>query len=174
MKRVLVIGNAGSGKTTFSRQLAEKTGIPLVHLDKIYWRGEWEHLTKEEFVASIEQELSKESWIIDGNFNRTIPYRLKFCDTVFFFDFPTVACLWGVTKRILTNYKKTRDDMGGNCPESFDKQKKILYKNVIGFNKQHRKSYYKMLCNAKDVNVVIFRSRKQVKKYLKEYKKEQL
>lgn len=166
MRRVLIIGNAGSGKSTFGRKLAEKTGLPLVHLDKIYWRGNWEHLTREEFDKALQAELEKEEWIIDGNFNRTLPHRLDYCDTVFFFDLPTVACLWGVTKRVLQSYGKTRPDMGGNCPERFDQQKPALYKAVRNFNKQHRKAYYELLADRE--NVVIFKTRKQAEKYLRE------
>ena len=166
MRRVLIIGNAGSGKSTFGRKLAEKTGLPLVHLDKIYWRGNWEHLTREEFDKALQAELEKEEWIIDGNFNRTLPHRLDYCDTVFFFDLPTITCLWGVTKRVLQNYGKTRSDMGGNCPERFDQQKPALYKAVMNFNKQHRKAYYDLLADRE--NVVIFKTRRQADKYLRE------
>lgn len=166
MRRVLIIGNAGSGKSTFARKLAEKTDLPLVHLDKLYWHGNWEHLSREEFDAVLQPELEKEAWIIDGNFNRTIPHRLKYCDTVFFFDLPTVTCLWGITKRVLQSYGRTRSDMGGSCPERFDKQKPALYKAVLCFNKQHRKAYYDLLADKE--NVIIFKSRKQADKYIRE------
>ncbi len=88
MKRILIIGNAGSGKTTFAKKLSEKTGLPLVHLDKIYWTGNWEHLERDKFDDILQKELEKSEWIIDGNFNRTLPHRLKYCDTVFYFDIP--------------------------------------------------------------------------------------
>ena len=138
MRRVLIIGNAGSGKSTFGRKLAEKTGLPLVHLDKIYWRGNWEHLTREEFDKALQAELEKEEWIIDGNFNRTLPHRLDYCDTVFFFDLPTITCLWGVTKRVLQNYGKTRSDMGGSCPEKFDRNKWELFGMILKFNRNRK------------------------------------
>lgn len=168
MRKVLIIGNAGSGKSTFAKRLAEKSSLPLVHLDKLYWRGNWDHLTREEFDTVLQAELEKPEWIIDGNFNRTLPHRLKYCDTVFFFDLPTVTCLWGITKRVLQSYGKTREDMGGNCPERFDKQKPALYKNVLHFNKQHRRGYYQLLGKTENVNVIVFKSRKAVNEYLKE------
>ncbi len=166
MKRILIIGNAGSGKTTFAKKLAARLELPLVHLDKLYWFGEWEHLTRDEFDTLLQKELEKSEWIIDGNFNRTISHRLKYCDTVFYFDLPVVTCIAGITKRILKNHGKVRDDMGGNCVEYFDKQKISLYKNVISFNKEHRKNYYKLLENTKDVKIVVFKSRRQADKYL--------
>ena len=166
MKRILIIGNAGSGKTTFAKQLAKKLQLPLVHLDRLYWYGSWEHLSRDQFDAALQAELEKEAWILDGNFNRTIPYRLAYCDTVFFFDLPTITCLWGITKRIFQNYGKTRSDMGGSCPEQFDKQKLSLYKNVLTFHRQHRKDYYSLLENTQNINCHVFKSRKAAKSFL--------
>ena len=167
MNRILIIGNAGSGKSTFAGKLAQKTGLPLVHLDKIWWCGHWEHISREEFDKLLQEELDKSQWIIDGNFNRTLPHRLSYCDTVFFFDLPRFVCLWGVTQRIFQNRGKTRKDMGGDCPERFDKQKWSLYRNILTFNHQHRKDYYRLLAGADHANVVVFRSRRQAEKFLK-------
>ena len=166
MKRILIIGNAGAGKSTFAKRLAERLKLPLVHLDRLYWCGDWQHLSRDEFDAALQVELDKSEWILDGNFNRTLPHRLQYCDTVFFFDLPTVSCLFGITKRILTNYGKVRDDMGGNCIESFDKQKLSLYRNVIQFNKQHRKDYYKLLASASHAKIVVFKRHRHVKSFL--------
>lgn len=166
MERVLIIGNAGSGKSTFARTLAEKTGLPLVHLDRLYWRGNWEHLSRPEFDTVLQAELETPRWIIDGNFNRTIPHRLQYCDRVFFFDLPTATCLWGITQRIFQSYGRTRPDMGGSCPERFDRQKLPLYRNVLSFNRQHRKDYYRML-EESSVSVTVFRSRRQAQQFLR-------
>lgn len=166
MQRILLIGNAGAGKTTFAKQLAQKLHLPLVHLDNLYWHGNWDHLSRNEFDSILQNELEKPQWIIDGNFNRTISHRLQYCDTVFYFDFPTITCLAGITKRTLTNLGKVRSDMGGNCIEHFDSQKISLYRNVLTFNKQHRRDYYELLDHAGHTNVIIFRSRKQAKDYL--------
>lgn len=168
MQRVLIIGNAGAGKSTFAKKLAQKLALPLVHLDRLFWNGNWEHVTREEFDNLLQAELEKEQWIIDGNFNRTIAHRLKYCDTVFYFDLPTLTCLQGITKRVFTNYGKTRSDMGGNCPEYFDKQKWELFRNVVGFNKAHRKAYYDLLSAAPHVNVIIIKSRKQADRFLQQ------
>lgn len=167
MKRILIIGNAGSGKTTFATALAEKTRLPVVHLDRLYWKGNWEHAAKEEFDVILQRELDKDNWIMDGNFNRTIPHRLNHCDTVFYFDLPTITCLIGITKRIIKSYGKTRSDMGGNCPEYFDKHKLSLYRGVLSFHKQHRKDYKQLLSSVDGVEVIIFKSRRQAKHYLK-------
>lgn len=168
MKKILIIGNSGAGKTTFAHKLARKLNLPLVHLDKLYWHGEWQRLSNEDFDFLVQKELEKPEWIIDGNFNRTISHRMKYCDTIIFFDFNTISCLWGITKRLIKNYGKTRMDMGGNCIERFDSNKTMLYRNVLNFNKNYRKDYYSLLNKAKDVKVVVFKNRKQIRRFLKD------
>ena len=170
MKKIMIIGNAGAGKTTFARKLAVKLNIPLVHLDKLYWCGEWQHLSKSEFDVVLQAELEKPEWIMDGNFNRTVAHRLKYCDTVMYFDFPTILCLWGITKRLFTNYGKARSDMGGNCIEKLDANKIELYRNVFTFNKEHRKKYYDLLNQVSGVNVIVLKNRRQLRNFLLEIK----
>ena len=167
MQKIIVIGNAGSGKTTFSKALAEKLNISLVHLDKIFWCGKWKHISRDEFDEKLENELQKDSWIIDGNFDRTIPRRLKECDTVFYLDMPVISCLWNSTKRVFKNYGYTRDDMGGYCPEKFDKHKLELYLSILNFNKKNKERYYEMLSKEKDKKIIIFKNRKEIKEFLK-------
>lgn len=162
MERILVIGGNGSGKTTFSCQLAEKTQLPLVHLDNIFWYGNWQYRHRDEFDPLLIKELEKPQWIIDGNYARTLPLRLKYCDTVFYFDFSTIRCLWGVTTRVIKNYGKTRPDMGGNCPDRFDLK---FYKSILSFNQKNRKEIYEHLKNS-GVNYIVFKNRNQANKYL--------
>ena len=166
MDRVIIIGGNGSGKSTFAKRLHTITGLPLVHLDRLLWYGEWQTRERAEFDALLDAELEKEAWIIDGNYNRTIPKRLSYCDTVFYFDFSTLRCLWGVTWRVLTNLGRVRDDMGGNCRERFDLS---FYKAILKFNKTHRQRYHALLEEAvhSGKTVVIFHNRRQVNEYIK-------
>ena len=100
MKKVIVIGCPGSGKTTFSKKLAENTGITLYHLDAIWHKPDRTHISRDEFDAISEEILSQDSWIIDGNYSRTVETRLKRCDTVFLFDLPVEVCLEGAISRL--------------------------------------------------------------------------
>ena len=93
MEKVLIIGSPGAGKSMLAFELSVKTGLPLVHLDKLWWQAGWIESDREDFDARLAEELEKPRWIIDGNYSRTLPMRLSGCDTVIFLDFPRLTCL---------------------------------------------------------------------------------
>lgn len=117
MKRVLVIGAGGSGKSTFAVELAKRSGLPILHLDAHYWRPGWTEPTKEEWAAKVDALVAGELWIMDGNFGGTLERRLMACDTVVFLDFPAWICLWRVIRRRLKHQSRTRFDMTAGCNE---------------------------------------------------------
>ena len=164
MERVLIIGCGGAGKSTLARKLGAKTGIPIVHLDQIYWSpGNWEHLEKAEFDHLLKLELEKTSWIMDGNFNRTLELRLEKCDTVIYLDFNRVQCILGWLNRVITNWGTARPDMAPGCNEWFDPE---FAKWLWNFNKQNRARYMEILSMQENKDVYILRNRRQVKRFL--------
>lgn len=120
MSRILILGNGGSGKSTFARRLAQKTGLPLIHLDVEYWRPGWDPMPKDEWRLRVSELVKGERWIMDGNFGSTVEMRLKAADTVILFDRSRWLCAWGVLQRVRKNRGTTRPDMGAGCPERFD------------------------------------------------------
>lgn len=100
MKKVLIIGCSGAGKSTFAKRLSSKTGLPVYHLDLLWWKKDRSTISTDEFDKRLQEILNKEEWIIDGNYKRTLPVRLQFTDTVFFLDYPTDTCLSGVLERL--------------------------------------------------------------------------
>lgn len=121
MKRVLVIGSAGAGKSTFARKLGEKTGLEVIHLDKLYWKPNWVETTdKVEWRRVVAEALEGESWIIDGNYGDTLEMRLEPSDTVILLDFSRYVCIWRVVKRFILYRNGTRPDMAEGCNEQLD------------------------------------------------------
>ena len=99
MKKIIVIGSPGAGKSTLSRRLSDITGIPLYHLDMMYWNPDRTTVTKEVLLSRMRDAMSGEEWIIDGNYSSTLTYRLAECDTVIMLDYPTEVCLDGIEHR---------------------------------------------------------------------------
>lgn len=163
MKRVIIIGCGGSGKSTLSRVLSEKTNLPVVHLDRLFWREGWVNIPREEFNILLREELKNDKWIIDGNYDRTLQERLKRCDTVIYLDYPRRTCIFGVLKRVIINYKKVRPDMAEGCPEKIDLE---FIKWIWNFNEEHRDKFYNILKEEKGKQIYIFRNREECNKFL--------
>ena len=100
MKKVIVIGCPGSGKTTFAEKLHKRMGLPLFHLDAIWHKPDRTHISREEYDERLAEILELEEWIIDGNYSRTLEVRMQACDTIFLFDLPTEVCIQGATDRL--------------------------------------------------------------------------
>lgn len=107
MNKVLIIGCPGAGKSTFSRKLSRKTGLPLHYLDMLWHRPDRTTVAPEEFDRNLQKIFTTDRWIIDGNYIRTLDMRLNECDTAFFFNLPIDVCLAGVEARM----GKPREDM---------------------------------------------------------------
>ena len=164
MERILIIGCGGAGKSTLARQLGEKLELPVVHLDKLFWKPGWVEESFEEFDRKLALELEKTKWIMDGNFNRTMPQRLSKCDTIIYLDFSRWACLWGVAKRIITTYGTVRPDMGEGCPERLDLN---FLRWVWNYNRDKRQRNYRLLNEAAHAEKIVLKNRRMVKQFLK-------
>ena len=163
MERILIIGCSGSGKSTLARALKEKLGLPVVHLDQLWWKPGWKNVTVEEFDSRLAMALNMDRWIIDGNYSRTMEVRLAKCDTIIYLDFSRWACLLGMCQRILSSRGKTRPDMSDGCPERFSWE---FVRWIWNFNKNNRARYYELLNGAKDKRIYILKSRRQAQKLL--------
>jgi adenylate kinase family enzyme len=120
MKKILVIGAGGAGKTTFAWQLGDILGIEVIHLDSLYWRPGWVEPLKDEWAATVDGMLERDAWIIDGNYSGTLERRLEACDAVVFLVLPRSICVWRVVKRLVLYHNTTRPDMADGCPELFN------------------------------------------------------
>lgn len=163
-KRIIVIGCPGAGKSTLSIAMAKRLGLPLVHLDALFWKPGWIESEQSEFDAKVQAAVNMPEWIIDGNYARTLPMRLERCDAVVYLDFPRSVCLFGVIKRYIKNRGKTRADMGGGCEEKIDIE---FIKYVWRFKKANDKKQ-KQLVTDSGMFTVILKSRRDIKRFLEE------
>ena len=99
MKRAIVIGCPGAGKSTFSRALRERTGLPLHYMDMLFWNADKTYVSREVLLERIQEIVVQDEWIIDGNYCFSLEMRMKACDTVFFLDYPLELCLASVDAR---------------------------------------------------------------------------
>ena len=165
MERIAIIGCGGSGKSTLARELGRKTGLPVVHLDRIFWSpGNWQHLEREEFDRQLAAETEKPRWIMDGNFNRTLPARLERADTVIYLDYNRILCLLHWVKRVISNWGKARQDMAPGCCEWFDPE---FARWIWNFNRNHRQKYYEILNAQTGKHIHIFKKPRQLTAFLK-------
>ena len=159
MKRVIVIGSPGAGKSTFSRRLRDKTGLPLHYLDMIWHLPDRTNISEEEFDKKLAEILQTDSWIIDGNYGRTIEMRLQYCDTVFLLDYPLNVCLEGARSRVGVQ----REEIPW-VEEELDEE---FRQWIIDFPKTKLPQIYQLLeqyGEGKDMH--IFRSRDDAEEYL--------
>ncbi|HEX6315452.1 MAG TPA: DNA topology modulation protein [Gemmatimonadaceae bacterium] len=117
MKKVLVIGAGGSGKTTLAQALAARTGLPVIHLDQHFWRPGWVKTPDDQWDRTIAEFVARDSWIMDGNYGRTLAMRLAAADTIIFLDAPRLLSSWRILKRQLQYLGRNRPDLAPGCPE---------------------------------------------------------
>lgn len=163
MKKILVIGRPGSGKSYFSKRLSPLLVIPLYHLDNIFWKDDGSHISREELLRECDKIFALDSYILDGNYKSTLYYRINYCDTIFFLDIPKDVCMEGLKRR----ENEYRDDIPSiitkrsidgliRAVENFDNDDRLIIESEI---KKHP-----------EVNVITFHSRKEVDEYLESLK----
>ncbi len=165
MKRVLVLGCPGSGKTTFVRQLAAQVRLPVIHLDYYYHQKEHDYYNHEpDWIEKVSQLAARDKWIIDGNYGSSLDLRLKRADTVIVFDFPRSKSVYGVLKRRVQYHKKHREEMPSDWQEKINWE---FLKFVWNFKKT---AGYKiataLAANDDQKAIFVFRTRKQANGYL--------
>lgn len=154
-KKIAVIGCSGAGKSVFSRKLAAVTGLPLYHLDLIYWREDCTHIDRTKFILKQKQIIKQDCWIIDGNFRNTLEYRIKAAELIFFFDLPTEVCLKGAMNR------GKRPDMPCILPADDE-----LKNFIVNYNKTTKPLVLALFDKFPDKKVITFHSHQDADEYI--------
>ena len=159
MKRALVIGCPGSGKSTFSRTLHRITGLPLVHLDALYWNADATTVPRDLFLRRLEAALAEDEWIIDGDYASTLARRMERCDAVFFLDLPEEICLAGA----LSRRGQARSDLPWTEPSEPDGE---FLQRIRDYRTRKRPAVLSLLERFSDREIRVFRSRDEADTYL--------
>jgi adenylate kinase family enzyme len=168
MKRIAIVGSSGSGKSVLARRLGEILRLEVWHLDALLWKPNWVLTPREEQKQIQQQLVSKDSWIIDGDYNSTLDIRLEAADTIIFLDMPRMLCLFRVLKRRVMYHNRSRPDMQKGCKEKVDL---AFLKWVWQYAKFKRPGMLEKLdVVAENKQVIILNSSREVEKYVDEMK----
>lgn len=101
MKRLVIFGRGAAGKSTFARRLGEITGLPVIELDKLFWRQGLAASPRDQWVLVQEKLVAEDGWIMDGDLGPydAVEVRLRAADTVIVLDFSLVRCAWQGARR---------------------------------------------------------------------------
>ncbi|MEP6913069.1 MAG: DNA topology modulation protein [bacterium] len=163
MRKVLVIGSGGAGKSTFARRLGALLELEVIHLDSLYWSAGWVEMPKAEWQRAVEELLGHQAWIIDGNYSGTLQIRLEACDTVIFLDVSRLICLGRLAKRAVLYRDEHRPDMADGCPEKLNWE---FIRWAWGYPERTRPKIVELLeKNAENKQVIRLRSRAEVERF---------
>ncbi len=158
MKKIIVIGCPGSGKSTFSKALHKATGIPLFHLDMLFWNADKTTVERSVFCERLSKILEMSEWIIDGNYASTMELRMQACDTVVFLDYPPEVCLNGIRER----RGKARSDI----PWVETEEDAEFVEFIKNYNTQNRPQVIELLGKYPRKNIVILTNRAEEEAFL--------
>ena len=160
MNKIIVIGCPGSGKSTFSKELHNRTGIPLFHLDMMFWNADKTTVEKSVFKKRLLNILKLDKWIVDGNYQSTMESRLRECDTVFFLDYSLETCLEGVRAR----RGKARTDMPWIEKENEEDAEFVEF--IKNYRSESRSIVLALLRQYEHKKIYIFKERSEAEEFL--------
>lgn len=167
MKRIMIFGFSGGGKSTLARNMGEMLGIKPTHMDALHWKPNWTESSQEEKREKLAPILQRDTWIVEGNYTKVLwQERLVLADTVILIDVNRFSCLYQAWKRSKIYKGRTRPDMGEGCTEKFDLE---FVKWVFWEGRTKRKRYLRTIgaCADAGKNTYILKSKKAINNFLK-------
>lgn len=161
IKKICIIGGAGTGKTSLSNEIGKELNLPIYHIDGIHFKENWLERDESERDKIILDIMKKDSWIFDGTYRSTLLDRLIACDLVIYLDYPTSTQVISSLKRYIKTRGKEKEDIPG-CKEKMDLD---FFKYVIQFRKISRPHVIERLNKTDSNKVIVFKSRKELYKW---------
>ncbi len=120
-RRIAVIGRAGSGKSTAAVALGRAFGLPVVHLDQLYWTSDWQPVATDRFEAAQRVAIAADTWVIDGGYTTQPGFgdRMRRADLVVVTEAPLVVCLYRVVRRTIRYRGRLRTGRPEGADERF-------------------------------------------------------
>ena len=166
MRRILVIGSPGAGKTTLARQIAAALGLPLVHLDREYWRPGWEKPTPAAWDRQAAALAEQPAWVMDGEYFDSADHLLARATAVIWLDLPPWLCLPRALRRLALNYRKERPDLAEGCPEYFNRDYVTFIGDILSYPSRLRPGILARLDGLRpDQDRIVLRSSREVKTF---------
>jgi adenylate kinase family enzyme len=164
MRKVLVIGSGGAGKSTLAARLGKLLKLEVLHLDQFYWQPGWIETPKSEWLKTVAELLQRDAWVMDGNYSSTLDLRFAACDTVIFLDISRWLCLWRVLKRAVIYRNRSRPDMAEGCPERLSPEFMLW---ILNYSRRTRPNIVKLLeSNQATKKIIWLRSQAEVESFL--------
>jgi adenylate kinase family enzyme len=168
MRRIVIVGTAGAGKSTLARQLGKLLQIPVIHLDALNWQPGWKVLTKDEFRSRLSEAIAGDAWITDGNYALlTFDIRMPRADLVIWVEQPILRCLWRVAKRAIQTQFRAEERLADGCKEDIGRLwERVRF--IARFNRVNRPRIEaaRMIYGA-NVPVIVLRGDKALSSFLR-------
>jgi len=165
VKKIIVIGSGGAGKSTLSQKLGKILKLQVHYLDAYFWLPGWIERDKTEFISIVKRLINENEWILDGNFKNTMKMRMQACDTIIFLDYNRLTCFKGAAFRLFRDRGKSRTSMTDGCNEKFDWE---YYKWIWNYPKIKNRVYDLIEKYRNSRNVFVFKNRKDTDRFLSE------
>jgi adenylate kinase family enzyme len=163
MKRIKIVGGPGSGKSTLAQQLGARLGLPVVHMDALYWQPGWVERPEAEVYDAVANFTQQESWVVDGSYSDTLDLRVARAEMIVFLNLPRRLRMWRLIRRTVRHFGTSRPDMAQGCPERFDR---AFFAFAWNYDTDERVRMLRYLDRHAQIDIRHLGSRRQVARFL--------